>query len=72
MALIPPPVMLSPVIFTPEDKANLEGHLKNLETARGHINMARNAGFDVTDLQKQHDDARERLLRIKNVYFPGS
>ncbi len=45
--------------------------LAALDRADRHIQMARMAGIDVALQEKASAEARDKLLRIKQVYFPG-
>lgn len=69
--IIPPPTPIPESPFTPQDLTNLNGHLAAIETGFKHLNLARQAGFDVTEHHKALTENRDKLLKIKNVYFPG-
>lgn len=71
MSTIPAAKPINTVIFDEQDLKHIEDHLANLAVAQQHIKQAKLAGFGIGDLQDQHDKARDTLLRIKNVYFPG-
>lgn len=45
--------------------------IDDAEEALGHIELAKQAGLDVSNLEKGAKETRDRLLKIKSVYFPG-
>lgn len=71
MAIIPPPVLVPMNPFTEEDYQNLVAHLANIETGLKHVNLARSAGINVDEHDAKLKEARDKLLKLKNVYFPN-
>lgn len=49
----------------------LNSGLAKLDDAERSIERAIRAGIDVGDQRQQTRDAREKILRIKQEYFPG-
>ena len=57
--------------LTDEDFQKIKDGLAQLDKAEAQLRLAQRAGFDMSDNQKQIDTARNQLLQIKQVYFPG-
>ncbi len=55
----------------PEDLTKIESALAQIGKAELAGEMAQRAGIDVTDQVKRLDEVKSKLLRIKQVYFPG-
>ena len=45
--------------------------IADAEEAQRHVDMAKQAGFDVGNRADQIDKTKQQLLKIKNTYFPG-
>ncbi len=45
--------------------------LADLDDAQIQVELAKRAQIDVADQEKQIREAREKLLRIRQVYFPN-
>jgi hypothetical protein len=58
--------------LTAEHKKQVEQALLAIRDAEAEIKRAKNAGIDVTDDETRIVDAKQRLLAIKNAYWPGS
>ena len=46
--------------------------LAAVEVAKTQILLAKQAGIDVTNYEKQASDAETKLKALKQTYFPGS
>jgi hypothetical protein len=57
--------------LTEHHLTKLNDALAQLSVADRHLQLAKLAGLDVTQQEKQAAETRDRLLRIKQVYFPG-
>lgn len=57
--------------LTEADLEQINTALGRSREAEGIIARARQAGIDVTDLERRNTEARERLRRIKTAFFPG-
>lgn len=53
------------------DLQQIRDQLNKLDEADVQIARAERAGIDMTERKKQAKDAREKLLKIKQAYFPG-
>jgi hypothetical protein len=51
--------------------AQIVNGLRTLDYAQQQIDMAKRAGIDVSAHQQTVTDSRNKLLAIKNTYFPG-
>lgn len=71
MAVIPPPTPIPANPFDHEDLANINAHLANIQVGLNHVKLAKSAGIDVAEQEKMLNEAQAKLLRLKNVYFPG-
>ena len=65
-------------IITPEHLKQVNDALAKVAVAERELEMAKRAGFTtgangqkLTDLETQLTDLKDRLLKVKNVYFPG-
>ncbi len=61
--------------FSPLTREHLEAirnGLDALTVAEQQIALAKQAGLDVTAFEQQLRDNRDKLLRLKNTYFPGA
>jgi hypothetical protein len=59
---------------SPLTKAHLEEIQRGLnviKNAEYQITLAKQAGIDVSDKEAQLADAKDKLQRLKSVYFPG-
>lgn len=53
------------------DIQQIRDQLSKLDDADVQIARAERAGIDMSERKKQAQDARQRLLKIKQAYFPG-
>lgn len=61
-------------ISAPFDASDLEAlneRLKELDEADKLIAKAKQAGMDIGDQEKESRELRQRLMRIKQTFFPG-
>jgi len=58
--------------LTEKDLLDIEQALAELEEAEASAQMAQQAGIDVTRELQQIRENREKLLRIKQTYFPNA
>lgn len=58
-------------LFSEEDFQRIENSIQNTSDAEEIIQLAKQAGFDVAEQEKRNKEARDKLLRIKNTFFPG-
>ena len=65
MAKIPPPLDASHL-------AQIKDHLETLDSVQQHIDTAVRAGINMEDQQKRLVDTKQKLLQLKNTYFPNS
>ena len=49
----------------------IEQGLRAANSALAQVEMAKRAGIDTGDSEQRARDARDKLLRIKQVYFAG-
>lgn len=49
----------------------IQDALRVIDQAEKQIELARRAGIDVSKQDSECKESKEKLLRIKNVYFPG-
>ena len=56
---------------SPEQLARLDAGLKAADEADAIIQLAQQAGLDVTTQDEQNKKNKTQLLRIKNTFFPG-
>lgn len=57
--------------FTDKDWPRIEQGIQAAEDALAQIALAKQAGVDVGEREKQAQQNKARLLKIKNTYFPG-
>jgi len=65
-----PTIPMSPL--TQDHLVQIQNALDVTQIAKNQIEMAKRAGLDVSRQEAQLREAEEKLLRIKNVYFPGA
>jgi len=58
-------------VLTDDHLQRINDNLAGLDKAREHMRLAKLAGLDVSAMEEAEKDARDKLLRIKQVYFPG-
>jgi len=58
-------------LFNEDDLDRINTGLARLDVARSLIDQAKQAGFDVGNQERQATEQRDRLLKIKNTFFPG-
>jgi hypothetical protein len=58
--------------LTQDHLVQIQNALDVTQIAKNQIEMAKRAGLDVSRQEAQLREAEEKLLRIKNVYFPGA
>lgn len=58
--------------LTEQDLANINAALVQADQAKGLLRKAQAAGFDMPDLDADIAKARDRLVKIKRTFFPGS
>lgn len=56
--------------LTPEDLTRINDALDTVTTAEHQLALAKRAGIDVSAQEQQIARNKERLLQIKQVYFP--
>lgn len=52
--------------------SQIQNGLRLIDQAESQVLLAKQAGIDVTDAEKSIADSKAKLIRLKNVYFPGS
>lgn len=57
--------------LTETDLADINRALKRLDDAEGLIAKAQQAGIDVTPFRERASENRDRLMKIKQSFFPG-
>jgi len=57
--------------LTDQDRDDIDKALKTSAQASELIEKAGQAGLDVEAFRQRNRDARDRLLRIKQTFFPG-
>jgi len=57
--------------LTDQHLVTIKNALDVIAVAENQIAMAKRAGIDVSQSEKQLADSKAKLLQIKNVYFPG-
>lgn len=57
--------------LTENHLAQINQGLDQVNVALQQIDMAKRAGLDVSAQEQQANDTRDKLLQLKNVYFPG-
>jgi hypothetical protein len=58
-------------VLSETDLTRINQALAQLDRADQVIDMANRAGIPVDQFQKDAKDRRDKLLRIKNTFFPG-
>ncbi len=58
-------------VLTEEDLTQINGALAEIEDAEGVIAQATAAGIDLTPQAGMARETKEKLLRIKQAFFPG-
>lgn len=58
-------------VLTDEDKAKVKEALKMAQDIRKELARAKRAGIDVSDLEKDLDEAVKSLRAIERVYIRG-
>lgn len=61
--------MTSPL--TPEHLAQIKNGLDVIAFAEQEVAKAKRAGIDVSQQEKDLAESKQKLLQLKNVYFPG-
>lgn len=57
--------------LTDQDREEIDKALETSQQASELIEKAGQAGLDVDAFRQRNRDARDRLLRIKQTFFPG-
>lgn len=57
--------------LTEGDLDQINQALTEIESAEGIIAQAKQAGIDLSTQEGQARDTKEKLLRIKQAFFPG-
>lgn len=57
--------------LTEEHLTQINQGLKQVADAKKQIALAERAGIDVAQLKAANNQAEEKLLQLKQVYFPG-
>jgi len=57
--------------LTEDDLSQINAALVEIESAEGIIAQAKQAGIDLTPQEAQARETKEKLLRIKQAFFPG-
>jgi hypothetical protein len=58
-------------LIGPAHLAKIKTHLANVQDALHESVLAQRAGVGDADMHKNLEDMRDRLIKIKSVYFPG-
>ena len=58
-------------VLTERDLEQIDGALKEIDDAEGIIAQAKSAGIDLTPQETMARETKEKLLRIKQAFFPG-
>lgn len=58
-------------VLSEQDLARINTALGQLDRAEQVIDMATRAGIDVSTFKDRSKDSKEKLLKIKNTFFPG-
>lgn len=56
--------------LTAEDKKVIDANLARLKEAEEEVARAKLAGFDVTEEERQVQELKTQLQKIKQAYFP--
>lgn len=57
--------------LTEQDYEAIVTGLKDLDEADRQADLAMRAGIDLADSKKQIADTRAKLMKLRQVYFPG-
>jgi predicted negative regulator of RcsB-dependent stress response len=57
--------------LTERDLEQINGALEEIERAEGVIAQAKQAGIDLARQEVEARETKEKLLRIKQAFFPG-
>lgn len=57
--------------LTESDLDDINRSLQRLDDASVIMDRARQAGIDVTAFEQRQRDARDKLLKLKQAFFPG-
>lgn len=58
-------------ILTEQNLQNINTGLEAAEQAERILELAKQAGMDVSQFEARAKQSRAQLLRIKNTFFPG-
>jgi len=58
-------------VLTDDHLQRINDSLAGLDKAAEHMRLAKLAGLDVSQMEAAANEARDKLQRIKQVYFPG-
>ncbi len=58
-------------VLTEGDLSQIDGALAEIKDAESIIAQAKQAGIDLTPQENQAREIKEKLLRIKQAFFPG-
>ena len=51
--------------------AQINNALDAIKLGETQVQQAKRAGIDVSEQERTMSEAKEKLLKLKNVYFPG-
>lgn len=57
--------------LTASHLSQIRNALDMIDRTQKQVDLAQRAGIDVTVQQQQLADSKQKLLQLKNVYFPG-
>jgi hypothetical protein len=57
--------------LTADHLEQINNALSVIAVAENQVAMAKRAGINVDAQEAQLSDSKDKLLRVKNVYFPG-
>jgi hypothetical protein len=57
--------------FTTDDLTQLKTHEGELARAERLLQQAKRAGFDMTQVEKDLQEAKQKLYQFKGAFFPG-
>ncbi len=57
--------------LTADDLVSIKKALEDAKDAKELISMAEQAGIDVAAFKIRADETQQRLLRVKQAFFPG-
>lgn len=58
-------------VLTDTDLESIKGGIERLDDADALIEQAQRAGIVVDDLRVRSREGRDRLMRLKQAFFPG-